>query len=104
MKARIAGILLIITGVLGIVWGILLLVNLQFAYLWGFNLALAIVELVFGIIAIVGGVFAILHKNWNMTMTGAILGIFTFFPTAIAAIVLLILDKKMFRAAAAAPA
>jgi ABC-type sulfate transport system permease component len=98
-NSRIGGILAIISGGLGILWGILLLANLQYAYLWGIVLAGGILQIIGGIICIVGGYVSMQHKLWGLALFGAIVGIFTFFPTAVAAIVLIVLGKKDFKLA-----
>ena len=99
--AKISGILILISGILGVLWGILLLVNLKYAYIWQVVLAGGIIELVLGLFCVVTGLLAMRQKAWGLALAGGILGIFTFFPTAVAAIVLLSLGKGEFRQAAA---
>jgi hypothetical protein len=64
--------------------------------------AVVAVEIVIGIVAIVGGIFALIRKRWRLAFAGSICAIFSFFlfflnvPLAIAAIVLVVLGKGEF--------
>jgi ABC-type sulfate transport system permease component len=101
-KSKIGGILVVISGLLGVLWGILLLVNLQYAYIWAVPLAGGIIELALGLFCVVtGGLIIYRSRFWGLALAGSIVGVFTFFPTAIAAIVLLALVKKPQHLAAA---
>jgi hypothetical protein len=95
-KSKIAGILTIITGAFGLLWGVLLLTNLQYSYYWGVNLFGGVVEVLFGLFVIVCGYLTYNRKAWGLGLAGAIAGFGTFFPTTIAAIVLLSLGKQEF--------
>lgn len=86
-KMKTGAILTIISGVLGIVWGIALLSITQYANWWWVDLGGGVIELVLGLFVTVAGIFALNKKTWGLGLAGAIVGIFTFFPTAIAAIV-----------------
>jgi hypothetical protein len=102
-KISIGGILVVISGLLGVLWGILLLANLQYAYIWQVPLAGGIIELVLGLFCVAaGGLILYRPRFWGLALAGAIVGIGAFFPTAIAAIVLLALGRKPQRLAAAA--
>jgi hypothetical protein len=70
-----AGVLAIVAGVLCFFTGLLVGTVLSaIGSIVGFPRAgaLAIPLLVFGIVAVVGGVFAIMRKAWPMALTGAI--------------------------------
>jgi hypothetical protein len=101
-------------------WGVMtflgaLLAALMFGY---FNIAsvpsmyqmprdmtavMAIVYLVCAVFAaalaavnIVGGIWALRRKKWGLALAGAIAGVFTFFPTGVAAVVLLAMAREEF--------
>ena len=96
-NSKAGGILILISGVLGIIWGILIFINLQYAYLWEFVLVGGIIELILGIFTVVAGSFAVKQNLWGLALAGALAGIFTFFPTAVAAIILISLGRKEFK-------
>ncbi len=113
-KPTAAGILAIVAGgvgaaewiavaVLGIsVWGWLSLDSL--ADLRGILVALIATVITIGIVAVVGGIFALKRKRWGLALAGSICAIFSFVlipvlvnvPLAIAAIVLVVLGKGEF--------
>ncbi len=97
--SKTAGILSIISGLFGILWGILLLANTNHAHWWAVVLAGGIIQLILGLLCLISGLLARKQKAWGFALTGGILGIFTFFPTAIAAIILLFLGKGEFKRA-----
>jgi hypothetical protein len=98
-KSKIAGVLSIIAGCLGVLWAILIFANLGYAYFMGIMLSLGIIQIVLGSIGIIGGYFAIKNKYWSLALAGAIAGIFTFFPIAIASIILICLGESNFKTA-----
>ena len=51
-----------------------------------------------GIIAIIGGIFALRKKAWGMALAGSIAGTITFFPCGIPAIVFVSMAKPEFQA------
>ena len=103
-KARTAGILTIIAGVLGILnlgmcciyITLLTLLSksggifqnvysteyLNFQYFFYF--AWGIVSVIFGILALIGGIMALRKKHWKWALTGSIAGIMAFWPPGIA--------------------
>ena len=113
-KPTATGILAIVAGgvgaaewiavaVLGIsVWGWLSLDSL--ADLRGILVALIATVITIGIVAVVGGIFALKRKRWGLALAGSICGLFSFVfipvlvnvPLAIAAIVLVVLGKGEF--------
>lgn len=96
-KFRTGTILAIVSGALGILWGILLFSNLQYAYLRNIVLLGGIFEMVAGIFTVVISYFGLKQKIWGLAIAGSITGLFTFFPTAIAAIVFVSIGKKVFQ-------
>lgn len=113
-KPTAAGILAIVAGgvgaaewitlaVLGIsVWGWLSLDSL--ADLRGILVAVIATVITIGIVAVVGGIFALKRKRWGLALAGSICGLFSFVfvpvlvnvPLAIAAIVLVVLGRGEF--------
>jgi hypothetical protein len=80
------GALVLIAGILGLIQGIYLFIALLFLdyysvgfyfdFGWGSAVVLVcgILALVFSIIAIVGGIFALQRRGWAIAVTGGILG------------------------------
>jgi hypothetical protein len=113
-KAKIAGILSIISGafgVLGLGWAFLGLFLFGAMFRGGFMpyssqprevfiiitvvyLIFGICSLVLGVLAIIGGIFALKKKRWGLALAGAIAGTVTFFPCGIPAIVLISMAKQ----------
>lgn len=89
--------LAIISGALGLLWGILIFANLDYAYFRTIVLTVGIVEVVLGLVSVLCGLLAARFQSWGLALAGAIVGIFTFFPTAVAAIIVLGLGKKAGR-------
>jgi hypothetical protein len=123
-NAKVGGILSIVSGgfgVLGIGWAVLWIYmsTLMFdlpqdpmtpafpqemfqimAIIYGgIGLILALI----GVLAIVGGVYALRRKNWGLALAGAIAGTITFFPCGIPAIIFTSLGKDEFTAAEPPP-
>ena len=57
-----------------------------------------VILVILGILAIVGGVYAIQNKYWGLALAAAIASVFTFFPCGVAAIVIIALAKSEFKA------
>jgi hypothetical protein len=55
------------------------------------------IYLIFGILAVVGGYYALKRKLWGLALTGGIMCIFLFWPLAVASIVFLILGHAEFK-------
>jgi hypothetical protein len=111
-KTRTAGILAIVAGALGVTEWVAIVVLEILALGWlpmgdllglGGIVAVAI-EITTGIVAIVGGIFALKRKGWRLALAGSICVMFCFIfipvflnvPLAIAAIVLVVLGKGEF--------
>lgn len=100
-KPTTAGILCIVAGVFNLIAGILVAgLGGTFGGMWGVPWigAIGAPLIVFGIIAIVGGVFALRRRVWGMALVG---GIFSLFPPqiivlGILAIIFVSLGKKEF--------
>jgi hypothetical protein len=114
-KAKIAGILTIIAGswgMLGLGWAYLSTLYANFItrtsssysngssefmqffpviyYSWGAFIT------ILGILAIIGGIFALKRNHWGLALAGAIAGTITFYPCGIPAIILLAIAQKEF--------
>ena len=113
-NARVGGILSIVAGAFGMLWiivAVFLIVASFFVYTEPYYdvapstdvLLIAILFYGFlglllaaGVLAIVGGVFALRKKVWGLALTGAIAGTITFFPCGIPAIIFTSLGRKEF--------
>jgi hypothetical protein len=112
-KTITAGILAIVAGVAGLTQWVTIVVLEILALGWlpmGGGLSgivattVVAVEIATGIVAIVGGVFALKKRRWRLTLAGSICMMFCFIfvpillnvPLAIAAIVLVVLGKGEF--------
>jgi hypothetical protein len=62
-----------------------------------FLAAAAIILLVLGILAIVGGVFALQRRNFGMAMVGAVAALLPFNLLGLASVILLALSSKEFK-------
>jgi len=54
------------------------------------------VFLALGIVAIIGGVYALKKKKWGMALAGSIVSVFICWPFAAAALVFIIMSQKEF--------
>jgi hypothetical protein len=113
-KTRAAGVLAIVTGVLAVTQWVTVAVLEVMALGWlpmgslaglGAIVAAAFtIAIATGIVAIVGGVFALKRRRWRMALAGSICAIFSVVflpilvnvPLAIAAIVLVVLGRGEF--------
>ena len=113
-KPIAAGVLNIITGVLGVIGAIGMFIGFSFiTNYWNFGgvefefevfpdfvkntiLDLAIPALIIAILAFVGGISAVQRKKWGLALTGSIAAIFTLFPLGIASTVLTSMAKDEF--------
>ncbi len=113
-KTKTAGILAIIAGAVGVTEWVAVAVLEVLALGWlpmgslvglgGIVAAAFAIAIATGIVAIVGGVFALKRKRWRLALAGSICAIFSLMfvpvllnvPLAIAAIVLVVLGKGEF--------
>jgi hypothetical protein len=113
-KLTTVGILAIVAGAVGVIewiavvalgtltWGLLTMAGLP--GLGRIVAAVAAIVITVGIVAIVGGIFALRRRRWGLALAGSICAILSFFlippllnvPLAIAAIVLVIMGKSEF--------
>lgn len=104
-KPTTAGILSIIAGAIGVIFGLLLavaggalgaLVGFFFPVL-GWVLAGGFaVPLILGIVAIVGGAYALKRRIWGLALAGSICALFGVWFLGIPAIIFVILGKSEF--------
>jgi len=94
----VGGILSIVAGAIGFIGGIVTVAATT--TIAGHVFALGMVgapAIVFGVIAVVGGIFALQKRNWGMALTGAILAFFSsWFFGGVLAIVFIAMSKKDF--------
>jgi hypothetical protein len=107
-KAKAAGVLAIVSGVLAVSqwvgFAVIEILADNSAALGGIAAAGFIIAIGSGIVAIVGGVFAVKRRSWRMALAGSICAIFSVVflpilvnvPLAIAAIVLVVLGRGEF--------
>ncbi len=113
-NAKVGGILSIISGAFSVFW--LACILLMFLVMTNESLYPDITEMsadfsrimlifysifggffvILGILAIIGGIFALRRKIWGLALTGAIAGTFVFFPCGIPAIIFVSLGKQEF--------
>lgn len=109
-KPRAGGILNIISGALALIWFIMLLIGITVTsgalgipgiesvpsfvpvILW----IIAIPTLVIGILALIGGIFALQRKKWGLVLAGSIVSIFSFFILGILAVIFIAQSKDEF--------
>jgi len=110
-KTIAAGILAIVAGAAGLAqWVTVAAIEIP---AWGpvpmgggligiLGTALVTVEIAVGIVAVIGGVYALKRRKWGLALAGSICAFFSFFlffwnvPLAIAAIVLVVLGRGEF--------
>jgi hypothetical protein len=117
-KSTVGGILSIVAGALGLVWGLIILMVTIFAssifndptFFSGTTTTdeqfitvimvvygvIAVIALIVGILGIVGGIFSIQRKRWGWALAGAIAGCFSFLPLGVGAVVLVAMGKSEF--------
>ncbi|MGA2671429.1 MAG: hypothetical protein ABSF21_08490 [Dehalococcoidia bacterium] len=74
-KPTTAGIFSIIAGVINMIWGILVATMVGFVtgfFGMGWLSTIGAPAIVFGIIAIVGGIYALQRKIWGLALAGSI--------------------------------
>ena len=99
-----AGILDIIAGSFGLILALMLIFMggvMRFvpdvpSFMWALFMGLAGPFAIIGILAIVGGVYALQRKIWGLALAGSIAAFFPSWPLGVAAIVFTILSKNEF--------
>jgi hypothetical protein len=116
-NAKVGGILSIVSGAFGVlwlVWALFAIIMFRFmvdgsyysydhmrssdmlVFMTFFYAAVGIFLALVGVLAIIGGVFAIRKEKWGLALAGAIAGTVTFFPCGIPAIIFVSLAKPEF--------
>ena len=108
----VAGILTIIAGLTRLFGGIMILIlgwlgDGIFDYLWyglpGYRLIpfgslglVAVPVMIAAVLALLGGIFTILRRNWSLVLVGSICGAFLTWFLGIPALVLVAMSKKEY--------
>ena len=108
-KPTVAGILAIISGVLGLIWATSMFIGYGVVtgalgiptgyipeFVPGIVLGTAIPTLIIAVVALVGGIYALQRKMWGWALAGSICAILAFLPLGIAATVLAAQSKDEF--------
>ena len=108
-KPTVAGILAIISGVLGLPWAVCLFIGygvvtgalgIPTGYIPGFVpaivLGMAIPTLILAILALVGGIYAVQRKIWGLALAGSIAAILVFLPLGIPSLIFAAQSKNEF--------
>jgi hypothetical protein len=103
-RPKIAGILSIIAGVIGLIisplliaYGSIAMLDIAFGEWWGFYLFQAgFLLIIAGIIAIAGGIFSLIRKKWWMALAGSISAIICFLFLGIPAVIFVTQSKREF--------
>lgn len=103
-RPKTAGILSIIAGVIGLIssplliaYGSIAMLDIAFGNWWGFYLfQVGFLFIPTGIIAIVGGIFALRRRKWWMALAGSIAAIICFLFLGIPAVIFVIQSKGEF--------
>ena len=103
-KPTTAGILNIISGAIGVVFGILVgvlgtsitMIPGVPAEVMGILAAIAIPLIILGIIAIVGGVYALKRSKWGLALAGSICSLFCVWILAVLAIIFVAMGRDEF--------
>jgi hypothetical protein len=106
-KATTAGLLSIIGGGLGVTLGIVLVVlgtvagtvlaGLGVPFVGELVVGTLAVGLVLGIVAIIGGIYAIRRQKWGLALAGAICALFPWWILGIPAVVFMVLARDEFK-------
>jgi hypothetical protein len=104
-KPTTAGILAIIAGIIGVILGLVLavvggilgtIVGVVVPFIGGAVGGLFAIPLILGIVAIIGGVYALKRRSWGFALAGSICAFFCVWFLAIPAIIFVILGKGEF--------
>ena len=100
-KPTAAGILNIITGVLGIILAFYMFIGYGIVSSFGipqpwYVPGIVLVPLLIGILAILGGIGAVRRKEWRWALVGSIAAIILFFPLGVPALILAKKSKNEF--------
>ena len=109
-KPIVAGVLNIITSVLGILGAIAMFIGFTVVsgnwgipgmaaipgFVPGIVLGQGIFTLIIAVLALIGGIFAVQRKQWGWALAGSIAAIFGIFFLGIPAVVLVAISKDKF--------
>ena len=117
-KSTVAGVLCIVAGAMGILRSIPMIGGAEFAgrrmHMWGWlfdlqsifgdisGVTLAIILAICGIVALIGGIYALTRKMWGLALAGAILAIFVSNFLGILSVIFVALARGEFDQAAKA--
>jgi hypothetical protein len=124
-RHTLAGALSIVSGALGIIRGILIVVFMVFFLKIFSNPSLmpgaqqlpeeffilmvavysvmGLIMVLIGILGIIGGIYSLKRKNWGIALAGSIAGSISFYPCGIAAVIFVCLGKSEFDAGKTLP-
>jgi len=107
-KPTTSGILSIVAGGVGVVWGIMLITlgasgasfapagaPLGFVEMHSL-LIVTVVLVLLGAVAIVGGIYALQRRNWRLALAGSICSLFCLWFVGIPAIIFTVMGKEEF--------
>ena len=94
-KPTVAGVCCILTGVVNLIMGLMVLSVGSFAggLFMGWFASFGVPFIILGIIALIGGIFALKRTRWVLALVGAICALF---GLGIFAIIFLVMGKKEF--------
>ena len=105
-KPTTAGILSIIAGAIGVIIGVIIaalgvvgagiLGSFGLPGLGGLGALAMVIPLLFGIVALVGGVFCLKRQKWGLALAGSICSLFVVWFLGIPAIIFVIMGKNEF--------
>ena len=104
-KPTTAGILGIIAGAIGVLFGLILAVaggilgsilGVFIPFIGGAVAGAFAIPLILGIVAIIGGVYALKRRTWGLALAGSICAFFCVWFLGIPAIIFVILGKREF--------
>jgi len=103
-KPTAAGILDIISGILGFIVVIGMFIAIDFVYsetgvpgfVEGLYLGLSFLTIILAILAAIGGAYALQRRKWGWALTGSICALIPTFVLGVAAIILVALSKDEF--------
>jgi lysylphosphatidylglycerol synthetase-like protein (DUF2156 family) len=106
-KPTTTGILCIVGGVLGIILGIVLVVigtvagivvpERALPFIGAIVTGTVAVGIVLGIVAIIGGIYALRRRKWGLALAGSICAVFPWWFLGIPAIIFVVLGKGEFK-------
>jgi len=106
-KPTTAGLLSIIGGGLGVILGIVLialgtaagavLAGVGVPFLGELVVGTLAIGLILGIVAIVGGIYAVRRQKWGLALAGSICALFPWWILGIPAVILVVLARDEFK-------